>query len=57
MLPANQNIAGASVSIHNVLDAPRIIAVTRDIHGKAQVLGERLDSVIRALTFSACKKR
>ncbi len=55
MLPANEDIAGTSIPIHDGLHAGGIVAIAGYIHRKSQVLGQWFDSVVWALALAVCK--
>ena len=55
MLPANQDIAGTSIPIHDGLHAGRIVAIAGYIHRKAQIFGQWFDGVVGALALAVCK--
>lgn len=54
MLPANKNIATASIPINNILNTTRIVPVAGSVNGQTKVLSQGLDGVVRTLALAIC---
>lgn len=54
MLPANKNIATASVPSNNILNTTRVIPVAGSVNGQTKVLSQGLDGVVRTLALAIC---
>ena len=54
MLPANKNIATASIPINNILNTTRIIPIAGSVNSQTKVPSQGLDGIVRTLALAIC---